>query len=450
MDKNINMLSGGIWKQLILFSAPVLFGELFQQLYNTVDLIFLGNYVSSDAMAAVGATSSVIKLLVGFFMGISVGCTVVVARHYGSKNYEKLKQSVSTIVYMALILGVILSIIGVLITGPILRLLSIPEEIIPYAIIYIRIYFAGMMGLVLYNIATGVLRAVGDVRRPFYLLVLSSILNIILDAIFVIPLNWGIAGVAYATIISQAISAILSLLLLIYNKDVFGFSFKNMRMNKVIVKQVMRIGLPTGVQKTLTSLSNIFVISYISFFGADCLAGWAVYTKVNHFIIIAVQSIGAFITTFVSQNIGAKQYLRAKKGISAAFYTSIVLTVISSIIVRISNASISKLFGSSEGMLFYSKLFISELILLQIVHVPVSIYSAALRGMGRSTIATILMLTGLVGIRQLYLTIITLFVNTPAIVGLAFPVGWSAASILIYLYYLRVASKKVFINTDVD
>ena len=154
-------------------------------------------------------------------------------------------------------------------------------------------------------------------------------MNIVLDAIFVIPFKWGIAGVAYATIISQAISATLSLLLLIYNKDVFDFSFRNMQIDKVVIKQVMRIGLPTGVQKTLTSLSNIFVISYISFFGADCLAGWAVYTKVNHFIIIAVQSIGAFITTFVSQNIGAKQYLRAKKGISAAFYISVIITVIS-------------------------------------------------------------------------------------------------------------------------
>lgn len=435
--KNIDMTRGPIKSQLIAYAIPILLGELFQQLYNTVDAIILGNFVGDGAMAAVGATDSMIKMLVGFFNGVSTGCTVVVARSFGKKDAVLLRQSVHTIIYLSFGVGVILSILGIAFTGPLLRILATPANILPLAARYVRIYFTGLLGLVIYNTGTGILRAVGDTRRPFFFLLFSSLLNLSLDLFFVLVFSWGVSGVAYATVLSQTVAAGLCLALLHRSRDVYRFRFLDGGIRGEIILEVLWIGIPTGIQKTLTSFSNVIVLSHINFFGEACLAGWVVYTKISHFLVVGLQSIGSSVTTFVSQNIGARQHERAVVGVRTAVLLSFGFTAFISTAVRFFALPLAQLFGDDSGMLKYAELFLTNLILFQVVHVPASLYSAALRGMGRANSATIFMLLGLIGARQLYLTIMTAVYNTPLSVGFSFPVGWMAAGIMLYSFYRR-------------
>lgn len=441
LKKNIDMTKGTVFKQLIMYSVPLLLGELFQQFYNTIDILILGNYVGVNAMAAVAATDNVTKMLIGFFNGISVGCTVIIAFYFGKKDKRVLEQSINSIICFSFYTGAILSVIGLLVTGPILNMLRVPKELMPLSIAYIRIYFAGLLGLVLYNTITGIFRALGDARSPFYFLLFSSFLNIFLDLIFVIEFNLSVTGVAYATIIAQGLSALLCFILLSKNMEEFKFSLKFKIINKTIIKRAMQVGLPIGFQKTLISLSNIIVLSYINYFGTSCLAGWAVYTKLYQFITTGIQSLGSTITVFVSQNEGASKPERAEKGVSTGFFIAIVYILIISIAIFIFKSKIIYLFGKDKNMYEYATLFIKYLVLFQILYAPMHIYSGALRAKRKSTMATLLSLSGLVVTRQLYLTIITRFYNTPLSIGFSYPVGWSFSGLLLYLYYNKIAKE---------
>ena len=439
MKASVDMAEGVIWRQLYLYALPILLGELFQQFYNMADTIVVGNWVSADAMAAVGGTSSVTKVLIGFFNGVSVGCTVVVAQCFGAKNREKLRQSVHTILSLSVGFGILLSAVGILITPPVLRLLETPQEVFPLAVLYLRVYFAGMLGLILYNTITGILRATGNVRLPFLALLLSSAINIALDLLFVIRFSWGVVGVAVATILAQVISALCCLYALTQGGEESLFQLGQSKFDVSVAKEVLVIGVPTGVQKMLTALSNVVVLSYINFFGNASLAGWVVYTKVNHFIVVALQSIGTSITTFVSQNVGAGQYRRAEKGVSVGFWSALALTVLLSVLILLFHRPIAELFGVDSEMQYYASLYLSGLILLQVFHVPQSIFSAALRGLGEAVKTTVVMLFCLIVVRQIYLFAITQHINTPLIVGLSFPLGWLLSGVsLLALYRMKI------------
>ena len=439
MKVSVDMAEGVIWRQLYLYALPILLGELFQQFYNMADTIVVGNWVSADAMAAVGGTSSVTKVLIGFFNGVSVGCTVVVAQCFGAKNREKLRQSVHTILSLSVGFGILLSAVGILITPPVLRLLETPQEVFPLAVLYLRVYFAGMLGLILYNTITGILRATGNVRLPFLALLLSSAINIALDLLFVIRFSWGVVGVAVATILAQVISALCCLYALTQGGEESLFQLGQSKFDVSVAKEVLVIGVPTGVQKMLTALSNVVVLSYINFFGNASLAGWVVYTKVNHFIVVALQSIGTSITTFVSQNVGAGQYRRAEKGVSVGFWSALALTVLLSVLILLFHRPIAELFGVDSEMQYYASLYLSGLILLQVFHVPQSIFSAALRGLGEAVKTTVVMLFCLIVVRQIYLFAITQHINTPLIVGLSFPLGWLLSGVsLLALYRMKI------------
>lgn len=436
--KNIDMTSGSIWKKLVAFSIPILLGELFQQLYNTVDTLILGNFASATEMAAVGGTSNVINVLIGFFNGISIGCTVVVARCYGAKDTEKLRQAVHTVVLLAVGLGIILGVIGIFISGPVLSLLDLSDAIMPYALTYVRIYFAGLLSIILYNIVTGILRAVGNVRLPLVALVLSAVLNVLLDLLFVIKLKKGVAGVAIATILSQATAALMCFVVLSLSKADYRFRFRDTTFNFEIAGQVLAIGIPTGVQKMLTSLSNVLVLSYITPFGDASLAGWVVYTKVSRFVILGLQSIGSSVTTFVSQNLGAGHIERIRRGVRIGLLESIILTVLLSLMIMVFRRPIAMLFGHDEQMLACADVYLCTIVPLLFLHVPHSLFSAALRSLKKATTATVLMISGLVVIRQIYLMLITKLINTPQVVSLSFPVGWIASGGMLLICYFSV------------
>ena len=316
------MTEGSVVGHLVRFAIPLLLGNLFQQLYNTVDLWVVGRYVSNAAYSAVGTVTPIINMLIGFFLGLASGAGVVISQYYGAKKPDKVRQTVHTSIVMTLVLGVVLTALGILIIPTMLQLMKTDLQAVPEATTYLTIYFSGMLGLMLYNMGSGVLRAVGDSKRPFYFLVICALLNIALDLLFVIGFHMGVEGVAYATILSQGVSAVLVLAVLVRGDDFVRLSLKELRASPLILKQIVRIGIPAALQMAITSFSNVFVQSYINVFGLDCMSGWTSCTKIDQFLLLPTQSLALAATTFVGQNLGTGQVERAKKGTRAALFLS--------------------------------------------------------------------------------------------------------------------------------
>ena len=296
---SMDMTSGTIWKQLLMFSVPLLFGNLFQQMYNTVDSLIVGNYVGSEALGAVTSVGSAINTFIGFFSGFATGAGVVVSHAFGAKKYDEVSDSVHTILLFTVVISAVLSVLGVSLSPAVIRFMKTPPEIAPMAVEYLRVYFSGILGLMLYNICSGILRAVGDSVKPLVILIFSSFLNIVLDLIFVVKFNMGVRGVAIATIISQFTSDILLLMILWRTDECYQFRFSRLRNASIrIVGKVMKIGLPAGLQMSIISFSNVFVVSYINAFGALCTAGYGIYCRVNGVLNLPFDVVSMAITTF--------------------------------------------------------------------------------------------------------------------------------------------------------
>ena len=446
-----NMTSGPILPQMVFFALPLLIGNIFQLLYNTVDTLVVGNFVSTEALAAVGSTSVIINIIVFFFNGLSVGASVVIGQRYGARDFKKLHTAVETTIFVtllasALFASAIFTVIGVLLVRPMLAFMSTPTDVVPEATVYLRIYFAGISGLLIYNMGSGILRAVGDSTRPLYFLVLSSILNIVLDLFFVIVLHLGIAGVAYATILSQFISAVLVLALLTRTEDIYKLVWRDLRMDATTFRMILAIGFPTAVQSTITAFSNVFVQSYVNVFGSSCMAGWSCYNKLDQFIFLPMQSMSVAATTFVSQHIGAGQEKRAKKGTKDVVLLAVGITFVISLILVIFAPQASAIFTDDGGKIVFriGKLRYRNLTLLQMDksrrtfnrHCINHVLAGALRGRGDSRGPMICMIACFVVLRQIYLfTATRLVANTEVVVGLGYPVGWVACCISELTYY---------------
>ena len=271
--RDVDMTQGSILQHIINFAFPLLIGNIFQQLYNTVDTWVVGNYVSNEAFSAVGTVGPIINMLIGFFTGLSSGAGVVISQYYGAKRFDKVHDAVHTSIVMTLLLGVVFTAVGILMIPPMLNLMKTPAEVFPESSAYLTIYFAGVLGLMLYNMGSGILRAVGDSKRPFYFLVVSAVLNTILDLVFVLVFNMGVRGVAWATIIAQFVSAILILITLMRTEICIKLILRDLKMDWEMLKKVVRVGIPAAIQMAITSFSNIFVQSYINYFGAVCMSG---------------------------------------------------------------------------------------------------------------------------------------------------------------------------------
>ena len=300
-----DMTTGNINLLLLQFAAPLIVGNLFQMMYNTVDSLVVGNFVGKEALAAVGSTTMIINMLVFFFNGVSTGAGVVISRYYGARQQDRLHTAVETTIFVTFVCSALFTVIGVAMVHPMLVLMSTPDDVMDAASKYLTIYFTGISGLLVYNMGSGILRAVGDTRRPLLFLIFTSVVNAVLDLLFVIVFPAGVAGVEYATIIAQFLSAGMVLLLLSKAKDVYRLTWRDLRCDYSILKQIFIIGLPAGVQSVLTAFSNVFVQSYINSFGSDCMAGWSCYNKLDTFIMLPMQSMSQAATTFVGQNIGA-------------------------------------------------------------------------------------------------------------------------------------------------
>ena len=423
---------------LILFALPLLIGNLFQQLYNTVDSIVVGNFVSKTALAAVGSTDNIINTIIGFFSGLATGAGVVISHSFGSGDKKALHRAVHTTITLTFVLSIFFTIAGLLLAPLFLKLMATPEDVLPEASAYLRIYFAGVSGLMIYNMGSGILRAVGDSRRPLYILIVCAVTNIVLDLAFVVYLGAGVEGVAYATIISQWISAILVLVILTKEQSDYRLVWKDLRIDKRTTLSILRIGFPAGLQMAITAFSNVFVQSYINQFGSSCMAGWTTYGKLDKFCLLPIQSLGLSITTFVGQNLGAKKMERARKGTAYAVILSIGAALVLMMPVMAAAPMLATLFTNDPEVIAYGVRFIR---LMMPFYVAISfnqILSNALRGAGNSVVPMILMMSSFIVFRQIYLFAISHIYNTITSVALGYPFGWILCSVLLLIYYMKV------------
>lgn len=434
-ERDVDMSSGSIIRHLINFSLPLMLGNLFQILYNTVDTWVLGNYVEGKAYEAVGSVGSITTLLVGLFMGLSAGAGVVISQYYGAKQEEKVQETVHTSIMMTLILGVVFTVIGIAITPFMLGLMNMPDSAIPDATTYLTIYFAGIMGLMVYNIGAGILRAVGDSQRPFYFLVICALLNTVLDLLFVLAFRMGVAGVALATILSQIISAVLVLLVLMRSNNCVKLSLRKLKIHWPILRKILIVGVPAAIQMAITSFSNIFVQGYINHFGTACMGGWTSYSKIDSVVMIPMSSISLASTTFVAQNLGKNQVARAKKGVSTALLLCVLTTIGLSIPVMIFAPQLAAFFKDEPGILEHAVLMLRWMTPFYFVSCFTNIYSGALRGAGNSKAPMIIMLSSYVGFRQVYLFFMSRVCNKVLPIILSYPAAWIVCALCLTIYY---------------
>ena len=437
-DKRVSngITEGVIWKQILLFFFPILFGTLFMTLYNTVDAVIVGQILGKEALAAVsGGTSTLTNLIIGFFNGMASGATVVISQFYGAKDEDKVKKSLHTAIAISLLFGLVISVFGYLLTNPMLRLMATPDEIFPLASTYLHIYFIGSIGLVVFNMASGVLRAFGDSKHPLGFLILGALSNIVLDVIFIDILKRGVRGAAEATVISQAVAAFATLKFLATRKGLEKMEVKKMTtMDRIILKKMLAIGLPGGIQSVMYNISNMIIQTNVNSFGTDTAAAWASYNKLDAVFWMIVNAFGVSITTFVGQNYGAGKIKRAKKGVieclGMTFITSLLLATL---YIKFGKYGFM-LFSSDESVIEIGMKILLTIAPVFVVYVPIEVLSGALRGVGRTLVPTLFTVFGICGVRIIWL-------STPwgrasiERVMLSYAISWTLVTLLFFIYY---------------
>ncbi len=436
--ENINRITEGIiWKQLLLFFFPLLLGTFFQQLYNTADAVVVGRFVGKEALSAVGGTTgTLINLFVGFFVGVSTGATVTISQFYGAKQGKDVSKTVHTAAAMAIAGGAVIMVIGILGAPTALRWMGTPEEVIPHSLTYIRIYFCGMIPNLFYNIGAGILRAIGDSKRPLYFLITSTFLNIILDLLFVAVCRWGVMGVAVATVLSQTCSAVLVFLTLSRTKDCYRLQLSKIRFHKELLKKIIRIGIPAGCQSLMYTSSNIIIQSGINSFGTDTMAAWTAYAKIDGIFWMTVNAFGISITTFVGQNYGAGKTDRIRKGVRVCLLMCMSAAVLLSFAMYFGGPYVYYLFTEDETVRRIGIGILQFLVPVFFTYVPVEILSGSLRGMGNSLVPMILTSLGVCLLRVVWIfTAVRIWKNLYVLI-LSYPIAWTVTSILFIIYFI--------------
>ena len=436
--KDVDMTEGNITRHIISFALPLLIGNVFQQLYNTVDTWVVGNYVSNEAFSAVGTVGPIINMLIGFFMGLSSGAGVVISQYYGAKRNQEVHDTVHTAMVMTLVMGVAFTAIGLAMTPFMLRLMNTPDNVMPESTAYLTIYFSGILGLMVYNIGAGILRAVGDSQRPFYFLVVCALINTVLDLLFVLVFHMGVEGVALATVIAQSTSALLVVITLMKTDTCIKLRLRDLKINFAMLGKIFRVGIPAAIQMAITAFSNIFVQSYINYFGDNCMSGWTAYAKIDQLLFLPMQSIALASTTFVGQNLGCNQVERAKKGVSQALLIAMVSTVVLMIPVMAFASPVVAFFNSKEEVVEIGTMLLHWLSPFYVLCCFNHIYSGALRGAGNSRAPMIIMLSSFVAFRQIYLFIMARAWNEIIPIAMSYPAGWLLCSTLTAIYYHSV------------
>ena len=440
--KDTDMTHGSIPRLLIGFAIPLIIGNLFQQLYNTVDSIVVGNFVSKQALAAVGCTGPIINALIGLFSGLATGAGVVISQFYGAKDDEKLHASVQTTVMLTLIMCVVLTALGVTATPAMLRLMDTPDDVFVEAVEYLRIYFLGISGMLLYNIGAGILRAVGDSTRPLYFLIFSAVTNTVLDILFVKSLSMGIAGAAIATVISQCLSAIMVMFLLSRAKSAYRVDPRHLHMTTSILKKICSIGIPSALQLAITAFSNIFVQSYINRFESSCMAGWTAYNKIDAVAMLPMMSLSMALTTFVGQNLGAGDYKRARSAPKYGLIMGFIMMVVILTPLMIFAPQLTSLFNQETEVIRFGAMFIRMISPFYLAFAINQVYLGALRGAGDTRTAMFITLGSFVVFRQIYLYISYRLGGGIIAIALGYPAGWVLCSLILLIYYYNSKTVK--------
>ncbi|BBF42494.1 multi antimicrobial extrusion protein (Na(+)/drug antiporter), MATE family of MDR efflux pumps [Lachnospiraceae bacterium KM106-2] len=437
-DKNTKNMTVGDPKRIIIaFAIPICLSQLFQQLYNSVDSIIVGNYLGKEALAAVSSSGTLIFLLVSFFTGTAMGAGVIISRYFGAGDHEKMSRVIHTNVALGLVSGIFLSIFGVLATPTILRWMGVAPEVLPESISYFRNYFMGVLSVVMYNICTGIMNAVGDSRRPLYYLIFSSLLNVVLDLLFVGVLGFGVGSAAIATIISQSASVVLCLIHLLKKGTVYQIQIKKIRFHADMVKEIIKFGLPTGVQNSVIALANVLVQTNVNSFGGDAMAGCGSYSKVEGFAFLPITCFAMALTTFIGQNLGARKYDRAKQGAKFGILSSIILAEVIGVLIYVSAPFLIAMFNDNANVvaigvrqarveaLFYCLLAFSHCI------------AGVCRGAGKAIIPMMIMLSIWCVLRIIYITVAMHFNHNIEFLFWAYPLTWTISSIIYLIYYKK-------------
>ena len=434
MKKSTVMTEGSIWKKILFFSIPLILGNLFQQLYNTVDSIIVGNYIGSEALAAVGSSGSLINLLIGFCIGASAGAGVVIAQFYGAQDGEGVRKAVHTTIAIAIAAGAVLTVVGIVATPILLKAMGTPQEVFDQASIYLKVYFGGILFSVVYNMSAGILNAVGNSKRSLVYLMIAATSNIFLDLLFVVVLKMGIVGAAIATDISQLLSCIFIILFLVRSEDVYRVKLKDIRCYDNLLGKILKIGLPTGVQNIVISLSNVIVQSSVNSFGAVAMAGFAAYIKVDGFNILPVLSFSMAATTFVGQNVGAGRLDRVKKGMYVSVAMGIIYTVCTGILLLTFAPQVIGVFTQNGKVVEYGvyimKFFCPFYWMLGILH----ILAGTIRGTGKTMQAMVVFLFSLCIFRVLWIWGAMSVSHKIGGVMLGYPLSWLVGLVMILIY----------------
>lgn len=429
---------GVIWKQLLIFFFPILIGTFFQQLYNTVDTVIVGQYVGKEALAAVGTTGTLINLLVGFFVGLASGATVIISQFYGRGDNKNVSDAVHTSMALAIAGGIVMMVLGIATARPCLELLGVPEDVMDGALTYIIVYYCGIIANMIYNVGTGILRAIGDSKMPLYVLIACCLANIVLDLLFVVAFHWNVFGVALATILSQVISAFLIMLRLMRTTDSYRVELKKIRFHGKLLKDVIRIGLPSGLQSVMYSFSNLLVQSAINSFGTDTIASWAAIAKIDGFIWMVMSAFGISITTFVGQNFGAAKYDRVKKGTRICLWMALGTTIVLSVLLFVFKAPLLRFFTNDDAVVEIGQQFFRVLAPSYFVFVFIEIFSGAIRGSGEATQPMLITCVGVCGLRVLWILFALPLHRTMPMVAMNYPVTWVVTAAIFIIYYYRM------------
>ncbi len=435
--KQDSLTEGPIWKVMLLFALPVFLGNVFQQLYNAFDTWCVGNYIGDDALAAVSSSGSLIFMMVSFFNGVAMGAGVVIARAFGARQYESMRKAIHTAIAFGLVAGVLLTVVGVVFTPVILQWMGTPEEVLPQSILYFRYYFCGAVFTVMYNIFVGIHHAVGDSRHPLYYLIFSTFVNIVLDMLFVAVLGWGVGSAAIATTISQGISALLCLLHMLRVDAPYRVSIRQIRFDRKSFVDIIKFGLPSGVQNSVIALANVVVQSNINSFGKSAMAGCGSYSKLEGFAFLPITCFTQALSTFVGQNLGAGRHDRVKKGVAFGVVCSCLVAELIGVVSYLFAPQLIGFFSDSPEAIAFGSQHMRTICLFYFLTAFSHCIAGVMRGAGKATVPMFTMLACWCVIRVTYISVAVKLVNKLTTVSWAYPITWSLSSIIFLIYFLK-------------
>lgn len=433
---NRQIIEGSIWKQLLLFFFPILMGTFFQQLYNTADTVIVGQIVGTTALAAVGSTGALVNLVNGFFIGIGSGAAVILSQHYGAQDADGVHRTLHTGIALSAVLGLAITVIGVSLGPVVLRLMNTPEDCFADASAYIRIYFCGAVGSMVYNMGAGILRAMGDSRRPMVFVMLSCAVNIVLDFLFVVVWKLGVVGAAAATALSQFISAGMLLAVLLRLPET-PLDLKQLHIDSVILKGILRIGLPAGLQLVTFDFSNILIQSTINSFGSVTMAGWTGYTKTDTLTWMVSGAFGVSITTFVGQNFGAQKYKRIRQSVWTCMAMSVGLVGVMSFVMYTFRMQILGIYSSDAQVIAAGAYIMSVITPFNAVFMPVEVFAGTMRGTGYSVMPAVITGTCACLFRIIWIALVVSRFHAVRMLALCYPISWALSAAVFYIAYLR-------------